>query len=189
MLLTFEKGLDGIYRVLRFITDKILGYGAAAVMLGSTLLALAEVFRRYVLDMVWQWGQDAVTFFIIGSIFLFFSVTQARRSHLAVTALLDWFKSKGYIRTMNLLRMFNSILALSFYSAFSYWGIPAVERIYAMGRTTQSMTFLLWPFQLSLLVGFMLMALLAMFQLYQDVNAVLGRSVFPWAETEEGLEI
>ncbi|MFT5175066.1 MAG: hypothetical protein ACI8W7_003255 [Gammaproteobacteria bacterium] len=37
MFLTFEKGLDGIYRVLRFLTDKILGYGAAVVMLGATL--------------------------------------------------------------------------------------------------------------------------------------------------------
>jgi TRAP-type C4-dicarboxylate transport system permease small subunit len=79
-----------------------------------------EIFRRYVLDVVWQWGQDAVTFFIIGSIFLFFSVTQARRSHLAVTAILDWLKSKGHMRTVNLLRMFNSVLALTltFYSAF-----------------------------------------------------------------------
>ena len=57
---------------------------------------------------------------LIGSIFLLFSVTQARRSHLAVTAILDWLKSKGHMRTVNLLRMFNSVLALTltFYSAF-----------------------------------------------------------------------
>ena len=189
MLLSFERGLDGIYRVVRFITDKILGYGAAIVMLGATLLALLEIFRRYVLGSAWQWGQDAVTFFIIGSIFLFFSVTQARRSHLAVTMVLDWLKSKGHLRILNLLRTFNSIVALVFYSAFVVWGLPAVERIYAMGRVTESMVFYMWPFQAALLVGFVLMALLALFQLYQDINAVLGRAVFTWAETEEGLEI
>ena len=39
------------------------------------------------------------------------------------------------------------------------------------------------------LAGFALMALIAAFQLYQDVQAVRGIAVFPWAETEEGIDI
>ena len=33
------------------------------------------------------------------------------------------------------------------------------------------------------------MALVAAFQLYQDIQALRGKKVFPWAETEENLEI
>jgi len=58
-----------------------------------------------------------------------------------------------------------------------------------MGRTTQSMILPLWPFQATLLVGFALMALVTLFHLYQDVQALRGRKVFPWAPVEEGLEV
>ncbi|MNC99604.1 hypothetical protein D3C83_179450 [compost metagenome] len=62
-------------------------------------------------------------------------------------------------------------------------------RAWMMGATTQSMLLVMWPFQAMLLLGFILMALAAAFQLYQDIQAIRGRKVFPWAETEEGLEI
>lgn len=184
-----DKLLDNTYRALNFFTNRIIGYLAASVMLGATCLALLEIFRRYVLGVVWHWGQDAVTYFMVASIFLFFAVTQARRSHLAVTAALDWLKTKGYVRTVLTLRTFNSVVALLFSSSFVVWGLPSVERVMALGRTTQSMLLPLWPFQCALLVGFGLMALISMYQIYQDVQALRGKKVFPWAATEEGLEL
>ena len=184
-----EQMLDRTYRALRFFTDKVVGYFAALVMLGATVLALLEIVRRYVLGVTWHWGQDAVTYFIVGSIALFFAVTQARRSHLAMSFVLDLLKAKGMTRTVMYIRTIVSLASLCFYTAFAWWGWPTVERMYAMGRTTQSMLLLMWPFQFMLLMGFALMALMAAFQLYQDVQALRGKKVFPWAETEEGLEI
>lgn len=181
--------LDKTYRALRFITDKIVGYLAAIVMLAATGLALLEIVRRYVLGVTFHWGQDAVTYFIVGSIFLFFAVTQARRSHLAMSAILDLLKAKGHMRTVMYIRALVSLLSLAFYASFAWWGLPSVERVYQLGRMTQSMLIVMWPFQAALAAGFGLMALIAAFQLYQDVMALLGRKVFPWAETEEGLEI
>ena len=184
-----DKLLDNTYRALHFFTDRIVGYLAATVMLGATSLALLEIFRRYVLGVVFHWGQDAVTYFLVSSMFLFFAVTQARRSHLAVTALLVWLKSKGYMRTVLTLRALISLTTLLFSSAFVFWGLPSAVRVMAMGRTTQSMLLPLWPFQYALLAGFGLMALISIFQLYQDVQALRGKKVFPWAATEEGLDI
>jgi TRAP-type C4-dicarboxylate transport system permease small subunit len=181
--------LDRIYRGLQFFTNSIVGNMAAFVMLCCVLLANLEIIRRYVFGVVFNWGQDAVTYFIISSIFIFFAVTQARRSHLSVTALLDILKRKGYIRVVHWLRLVNSTVALSFYSAFAYWGLPVVERMVVTGRMTETMVMVLWPFQAALLFGFALMALIAAFQLYQDVQAVRGIVVFPWAETEEGIVI
>lgn len=181
--------LDKIYRALRFFTDKIVGYFAAIVMLGATGLALLEIVRRYIIGVTFHWGQDAVTYFIVGSIALFFAVTQARRSHLSMSAVIDLLKAKGWMRTVLFMRAFVSAGSLTFNAAFTWWAWPSVERMMALGRTTQSMLLLMWPFQMMMLVGFALMALVSAFQLYQDIQAILGRKVFPWAETEEGLEI
>ena len=181
--------LDKIYRAIRFFTDKIVGYFAAIVMLGATGLALLEIVRRYILNVTFHWGQDAVTYFIVGSIALFFAVTQARRSHLAMSAVLDLLKAKGMTRVVLVIRAIVSAGSLAFYTAFAWWAWPTVDRMWALGRTTQSMLLLMWPFQMMMLVGFALMAVIAAFQLYQDVMAIMGKKVFPWAETEEGLEI
>ena len=184
-----DKALDGTYKALRFFTDKILGYFAAIVMLGATWLALLEIFRRYVLNTTFQWGQDAVTYFIVGSISLFFAVTQARRSHLAMSAILDLLKARGKTRTVLYIRTFVSLSSLLFYSAFAWWGWSNVERTWETGRMTQSLILVMWPFQLMLQGGFAIMALVAAFQLYQDIQALRGKKVFPWAPTEESLEI
>ena len=184
-----ESVLDNTYKGLRFFTDKIVGYFAALIMIGGTGLALLEIGRRYVLGVTFHWGQDAVTYFIVGSISLFFAVTQARRSHLAMSVVLDLLKAKGMLRAAMFIRALVSFLSLCFYAAFSWWGWPAVERVWMMGTTTQSMLLVMWPFQAMLLIGFLLMTVTAAFQLYQDVQAIFGRKVFPWAETEEGLEI
>lgn len=184
-----DRLLDQTYKALRFFTDRIVGNLASVVMLGATCLALVEIFRRYVLGLVFHWGQDAVTYFIVSAIFLFFAVTQARRSHLAMGAVLDWLKAKGYVRTVMSIRMFVSLFAMCFSASFVYWGYPSAERVMMMGRTTQSMILPLWPFQYALLAGFALMTVISLFQFYQDVQALRGKKVFPWAETEEGLEI
>jgi TRAP-type C4-dicarboxylate transport system permease small subunit len=181
--------IDSIYRGLHFVIEKIIGYGAALVILGTTLLALVEIARRYYFGVTFNWGQDAVVHFIISAIFLFFAVTQTRRSHLAVTFVLDMFKKRGHEKVVQMARIFNSTLTLSLCSAFVWWGYPSVLRLYATQRATQSLDFVLWPFQLCLLLGFALMALVALFQLYQDVCAVCGKTVFPWAESEEGIDI
>lgn len=184
-----DNVLDATYKAVRFFTDKILGYFAAIVMLSATGLALLEIFRRYVIGVTFQWGQDAVTYFIVGSISLFFAVTQARRSHLAMSAILDLLKAKGKMRTVMYIRAIVSICSLLFYCAFAWWGWANVERTYATGRMTQSLELVMWPFQFMLQAGFAIMALIAAFQLYQDIQALRGKKVFPWAETEENLEI
>ena len=181
--------LDKAYRGLRFFTDKIVGYIAAIVMFGMTALALLEILRRYLFGVTFQWGQDAVTYFIVGSIALFFAVTQARRSHLQMSALLDLLKAKGMVRLVMYIRAFTSVCSLLFYSAFAAWGWSNVERTYATGRMTQSLEIIMWPFQFMLQAGFALMAIITLFQLYQDIQAIRGKKVFPWAPTEEGLEI
>lgn len=184
-----ESVLDRVYRVYRFLLDNVIGYGAALIMIGGVSLAVLEIFRRYFLGLTYEWGQDAVVYCTVGAIYLYFAVTQGRRSHLAVTALLDVFKSRGLHKLVLVLRTIVTAFAMTIYGAIVYWGWPSMERAQMRGVTTQSMLIEVWPFQLLLLIGFSLMSVTCLFQLYQDIQAVRGRNVFAWAPAEEGLDV
>ena len=58
--------VDKLYRGFRFLLDYVIGYSAIVIMLVGTLLAVAEVLRRYVFGLVFDWGQDAVTYGMVG---------------------------------------------------------------------------------------------------------------------------
>ena len=184
-----EKFIDTAYRAFRFLLDQVIGNAAAIVMLTATLLAISEVARRYVFGVVFDWGQDAVTYVLVGSLFLYFAVTQGRRSHLRVSAAVDLIEKRGYGKTVLVMRAFISAISVPLYGYIGWWGIPAFERSMMMERTTQSMVLQVWPFQLVLVVAFALLALVCLFQLYQDIQALRGKEVFSWSPVEEGIDI
>ncbi len=181
--------MDRLYRGFRFILDGIVARIAAMVMLATTCLAIAEVIRRYIFGVTFQWGQDAVTYGLVGAIFLFFAVTQARRSHLKVSALTDEFRRRGYTTLVLWLRVIVSAISLWLFAGLAWWGIPTIARSIAMERTSQSMIILLWPFQALLLATFALMAIATVFHLYQDVRELMGKKVFDWAPYDENIDI
>lgn len=181
--------MDKAYRTWVFIMERVVSYVAATVMLGATCLAILEIFRRYVLGQTFNWGQDGVTYFMVSAVFLYFTVTQVRRSHLAVTAVAEWLSSKGYTGVIQVLRLINTTLSLGFCGALTWYGLPSVMRNLELGRLTQSMVMPFWPFQMVLLISLALMVVTLLFQLYQDVQMLRGKNVFPWAEIEEGLEL
>ena len=80
--------LDGLmnklYETWRLFQDNFLQYLSAILLLALTLLAIAEVVRRYILGVSFEWQQDLVTFGIFSGIFLFFGISQARRANLRV---------------------------------------------------------------------------------------------------------
>lgn len=180
---------DRLYRVFRFLLDYVIGYSAVLIMLVGTALAVAEVARRYIFGLVFDWGQDAVTYGMVGSIFLYFAVTQARRSHLRMAAVMDTLENAGWSRFVMVVRTFMSAIGVLVYGLIAYWGYPTLERSMMLGRKTESMVLYIWPFQAILIVAFTLLALVCLFQLYQDIRALMGKKVFEWAPTEEGIEI
>lgn len=180
---------DRAYRVVRFLLDDVIGNLATLAMFIGTALAISEVARRYIFGVVFDWGQDAVTYGIVSAVFLYFAVTQARRSHLRVSFAVDALEQAGHQRPVMIIRAVITAVSLMLYSALAAWGIPTVERSMALERTTLSMVLVIWPFQLALIVTFVLMAIVTFFQLYQDIRAIFGKKVFEWAPVEEGIDI
>jgi TRAP-type mannitol/chloroaromatic compound transport system permease small subunit len=184
-----DRAVSKLYRGFRFILDGIIAHGAMLVMFLGTWLAIFEVARRYVFGVVFDWGQDAVTYGMVGSLFLYFAVTQAHRSHLRMGAVIDALEKLEMKRTILIIRTLITAISLAVYSAIAWWGIPTLERSMLLGRKTQSMVLYIWPFQAVLVVSFILLALVCMFQLYQDIRALFGKDVFEWAPVEEGIDI
>ena len=179
-----DAAMDRAYRVIRYVLDNVFGNIAAIGLLCGTLFAILEIIRRYLFDVVFEWGQDMVIYIIIGSVFVYFAVTQAKRAHLVMSAFTDLLRGRGYVKVAIFLRLVVSAFSLFFFTFFAYWGLPAVERTMATGRMSQSMFLLLWPFQAALLGSFALMALVTLFHLYQDIRALMGKNVFEWAPAE-----
>lgn len=181
--------MDTAYKGWCVFLERVVGYTAAVMMLGVTVLAVVEIFRRYVLGRTFHWGQDAETYFLIAAAFLYFGATQARRDHLSVTAIPDWLRARRRTRTVLFMKVVSTLFSLFFVWGFVYWGLPAANRTRMLGRMTESMIIPLWPFQYILLLSLAFMGITLLFQLYRDVQALRGKDVFTWDTSEEGLQL
>jgi TRAP-type C4-dicarboxylate transport system permease small subunit len=177
--------MGAIYKGWRFLQDRVVGYAAALMLLGATVLACVEIFRRYIEGQTFHWGQDAVTYFLVAATFLYFGTSQAQRAHLAVTIVPQWLMSGGRPQLSYAVRAVASLIGILFVAAFVYWGLPAAERSLRLERMTESMIIPLWPFQYMCLLGMGMMGVTLVFQFYRDVMRCFGRDPFPWDSDEE----
>jgi TRAP-type C4-dicarboxylate transport system permease small subunit len=171
--------VERAYALWRAFQDRFLAHAAALLLLGCTLLALLEVARRYVLGHSFEWQQDAVTFFTLSGVFLYFGISQRRNAHLSVTVLPEVLDVLGprARRVAEVVRLVALTFACLFLLAVVWWGIPEVRESAHYESRTESLAFPMWPFLAVLLVGFAFMAVSMLFQIYREVQKLRGRSV------------
>jgi TRAP-type C4-dicarboxylate transport system permease small subunit len=171
--------VERAYAAWRQFQERVLAPVAALVLLGCTLLALVEVFRRYIVGLSYEWQQDAVTFFILSGVFLYFSVSQRKDAHLQVTLvpeLLNMFGSRAKLAAV-IVKLVALVFAFLFLCAVVWWGIPEVEDAVKYESRTESLAFPMWPFLAVLLASFAFMALTMLFQIYFSIQKLRGRPV------------
>ena len=168
-----------LYSAWRAFQDTVLAPAGAVLFVGSTLLALLEVGRRYLLGASFEWQQDAVTFFILSGVFLYFSISQRRDAHLTVTLIPELFNVfGGRWRTAAVVVKFLALAyACLFMAAVVWWGIPEVEDSIKYEARTESLAFPMWPFLAILLVSFAAMAITMLFQIWFAIERMRGRPV------------
>jgi TRAP-type C4-dicarboxylate transport system permease small subunit len=177
--------LEKAYAAWRAFQDKILAHAGALLFVCSTLLALLEVGRRYILGYSYEWQQDAVTFFILSGVFLYFSVSQRKDAHLTVTLVPELLAVAGPRgrRAAEVVKLVALAFACAFLFAVVWWGIPEIEDAIKYESRTESLAFPMWPFLATLLAGFGFMAITMLFQLYFGIQKLRGRPV-PAEEVE-----
>jgi TRAP-type C4-dicarboxylate transport system permease small subunit len=180
--------MDKAYAVWRGFQERAVAPVAALLMIAMTLLALVEVARRYILGRSFEWQQDAVTFFMLSGVYLYFSVVQRRNEHLAVTVLPEALTAAGPngARVAEVVRMLALIFAMVFLSAVVWWGIPEIEEAIKYESRTESLFFPMWPFLLALLLGFAFMVVTMAFQVYFGILRLQGHPVPQEPDEESG---
>jgi TRAP-type C4-dicarboxylate transport system permease small subunit len=171
--------VERLYAAWRAFQDRILARAAALLLLGCTLLALLEVVRRYVFGQSFEWQQDAVTFFTLSGVFLYFALSQRSDSHLNVMIVPELLAAAGpgARRAGEIVRLVALVFSFVFLAAVVYWGIPEVHDSMHYETRTESLAFPMWPFLAALLLGFAFMAITMLFQIYRDVQKLRGITV------------
>ena len=171
--------MERAYVIWRAFQDRFLGRAAALLLLGCTLLALLEIFRRYILGYSFEWQQDAVTFFILSGVYLYFSISQRHDEHLTVTVLPEVLAAIGprARRAAEVIKVIAQVITFLFLIAVVWWGIPEVRESIRYETRTESLAFPMWPFLAVLLAGFAFMVVTLFFQVYRSIHKLRGRSV------------
>ena len=169
--------------------DRVLGRVAALILLGCTLLALLEIFRRYVLGFSYEWQQDAITFFILSGVYLYFSISQRHGEHLAVTMLPEVLEIVGprARRAAEIIKLVALAVSFLFMLAVVWWGIPEVREAIHYETRTESLSFPMWPFLAVLLAGFVFMVITMFFQIYRAIQKLRGHTVLEEPSEADGL--
>jgi TRAP-type C4-dicarboxylate transport system permease small subunit len=172
--------VEKAYAIWRAFQDRYLERAAALLLVGCTLLALLEIFRRYVLGVSFEWQQDAVTYFTLSGVFLYFGIAQRHGAHLSVTVVPEVLESLGgprARRAAEVVRLIALVFSCVFLVAVAWWGIPEVRESAHYESRSESLAFPMWPFLAVLLVGFAFMAVSMFFQIYREVQKLRGRTV------------
>ena len=90
--------MEKAYAIWRAFQDRLVAPAAALLLVGCTLLALLEIFRRYIVGVSFDWQQDAVTFFTLSGVYLYFAISQRRDEHLMVTVVPEVLTAVGGTR-------------------------------------------------------------------------------------------
>ena len=180
--------MEKAYAFWRAFQERAVAPAAALLMIGMTLLALLEVGRRYILGHSFEWQQDAVTFFMLSGVYLYFSVVQRRGEHLSMTVLPELLAVSGPRgkRASEVVRLIALVFSIVFLSAVTWWGYPEIEEAIRYESRTESLAFPMWPFLLALLLGFAFMVVTMLFQLYFGIRRFQGHAVPEEPEEESG---
>jgi TRAP-type C4-dicarboxylate transport system permease small subunit len=180
--------VEKAYELWRAFQDKILGRVAALLLLGCTLLALVEIFRRYILGLSFEWQQDTVTFVILSSVYLYFGISQRHNAHLNVALLTESLETIGprMRKVAEAIRLLALVISFVFLVLVVWWGAPEIEDAVKYESRTESLALPMWPFLTALVVGFAFMAVTIFFQIYRQICKMLGRSVLVDPAEEEG---
>lgn len=169
--MTNQSGILLFANRMNTVIERVVSYLAGITFFAVTILAIVEIVRRYVFNLVYEWGQDAAIYLMVVSITLYFGVTQIRRGHLVMAALIEYLNHKKFYRIVGLSQIISTAITSVLCLSLSISGWAMVSYSYDVDVKSDSLIFNLWPFHLCFVLGIGLMGLVAFFQIIEDVIA------------------
>ena len=162
--------MDNFYKIsnkIQSLITAVLGRCSALLMIAVTLFALAEIIRRYIFGVVFEWGQDAVIYMMVSSVAFYICVTHFNRNHLVMSAVLQLLNTKGFHRTVGFCKIFVSLFVSIFTCSLTYTAYSTVEYSIKIGERTESLFFFIRPFYFILFLRQGLLSWCSLFILYR----------------------
>lgn len=169
--MTNQSGILLFANRMNTVIERVISYLAGITLFGVTILAIVEVVRRYIFNLVYEWGQDAAIYLMVVAVTLYFCVTQIRRGHLVMAALIEYLNHKKYYRIVGLSKIISTAITSILCLSLSISGWAMVTYSYDIDVKSDSLVFNLWPFHVCFVLGIGLMGVVAFFQIIEDVIA------------------
>jgi TRAP-type C4-dicarboxylate transport system permease small subunit len=164
--------MDGFLAISHRVKEAIystLGGVSSVLLMILTLFAMLEIIRRYIFGVVFEWGQDGIIVGMVSAVALYFAVTQVRRGHLVMSAIIQLLHARGHYKTVGLTKIAVSSFIALFCGAVGVTGWSTLAYAWNRDLTTYSLLIPLWPFYLILMFGFLLMGFVALLQTVEDI--------------------
>ena len=170
------------------LIDITLGGLSAIILLVLTLFVLLEVVRRYVWGVAWEWGNDGTIVGMISAVAFYFVVTQARRGHLVMNAIIQLVHARGHFKAVVISKIIVSALITIFCGSIGVTGWSTVDYAWVRDLQTYSLLIPLWPFYLIMMFSFILMAFVGFLQMIEDIISFM-RGEYLEAEMEATTDV
>lgn len=156
---------------MNIVIERFVSYLAGFTFFAVTILAIVEVVRRYVFGLTYEWGQDASIYLMVASVAMYFSVTQIKRGHLVMAALIEYLNYKKCYRIVGVSKIVATIMTTILCISLSISGWSMLTYSYVIDVKSDSLVFNLWPFHFFFVLSLGLMGLVAFFQIFEDIVA------------------
>ena len=170
------------------LIDVTLGGISAIMLLALTLFVLLEIVRRYVWGVAWEWGNDGTIVGMISAVAFYFVVTQARRGHLVMNAIIQLIHARGHFKAVVISKIVVSALIMIFCGSIGVTGWSTVDYAWVRDLQTYSLLIPLWPFYLIMMLSFILMAFVSFLQVIEDIISFV-RGEYLEAEMEATTDV
>lgn len=169
--MTNKSGILLFANRMNMVIERFVSYLAGFTFFAVTVLAIVEIVRRYIFGLAYEWGQDAAIYLMVASVAMYFSVTQIKRGHLVMAALIEYLNYKKCYRIVGISKIIATITTAVLCLSLSISGWSMVEYSYAIDVKSDSLVFNLWPFHFFFVLSIGLMGLVALFQIIEDIVA------------------
>jgi TRAP-type C4-dicarboxylate transport system permease small subunit len=174
---------QGRMRVLNSIVEAIDSVARAFVVVSVsviTIVMLAQVFFRYVINDSLQWSEEFSIYTLIWTVFIGSVMLVRNWEHIAIPTFINMVSLPG----RGWLFVLAKILSIVFFCLVAYWGSEYVEqRVHAR---SPSMGFSVRWVRLSIPIGSALMVLFTVNEIIRDILAIRAKDSAYFARLGEG---
>jgi TRAP-type C4-dicarboxylate transport system permease small subunit len=139
--------------ILKKINDHFEEWLLKIIYLIMLIIATAQVFFRYVINVSISWSQDLLTYMLIWSVFIGISLAVKKRRHIKVELVFVIFSKKVqfFLQVLSNLAFMVFCVIISYFSLFKIYKL-----IFINPQISESTGLPMWLIQLAVPLGLML---------------------------------